>query len=496
MIRLLAFTCAIVANLSAWSQELVKVKGIYYQVFDAAAVVVAPPDYDQVSYSGDVVLESKVKNLPVTTISEGAFTCCENLTSVTMPETMTFVDSRSFVYCSNLKSVYLSKNVNTVCSPMAVQCPKLTSVIVDKDNKHLDSRDGCNAVIETETDKLIAGCIATAVPGTVKEIGQWAFASCDGLESIVIPNGVRKIGSYAFSDCGDLKSVSLPGSLLLLDSYAFTNCASLSSIVIPKSVMVIGTTPFNYCESLASIIVEEGNQAYDSRNGCNAIIETATNRLIQGCNTTVIPGTVEEIAQFSFMGSAIKNVEVPEGVKSIGKFAFMSCQSVESVKISGSVTSMGEGAFCVCNSLKDVVIEKGLKEIPVGAFSSCFQLQNVVIPSSVKYIGQNAFIAINIESFLVEAATPPVIDLNAFGQTPNVNIIVPEGSKGLYEQDETWSKYGEISETKVASIGDVKREKAAAGRGVYTLSGQRVESMDKPGVYVVDGVKVVLRRNR
>ena len=106
----------------------------------------------------------------------------------------------------------------------------------------------------------------------VTSIGEWAFYDCRGLTSVTIPNSVTSIGERAFSDCH-----------------------GLTSVTIPNSVTEIGSGAFDACSGLTSIKVESGNSVYDSRENCNAIIETATNTLISGCKNTIIPNSITKI---------------------------------------------------------------------------------------------------------------------------------------------------------------------------------------------------------
>jgi len=143
-------------------------------------------------------------------------------------------------------------------------------------------------------------------------IGEWAFWNCYALTSVIIGNSVMSIGDEAFY-----------------------GCSSLTSITIPNSVTSIGGEAFGSCDNLISIVVISGNDTYDSRENCNAIIETATNTLIAGCKNTIIPNSVT----------------------SIGSSAFALCTSLTSVTIPNSVTSIGDEAFQWCSALKTVICE-------------------------------------------------------------------------------------------------------------------------------------------
>ena len=141
-------------------------------------------------------------------------------------------------------------------------------------------------------------------------------------------------------------------SVTSISSYAFALCNSLTSVTIPNSVTSIGEYVFNDCTNLTSLIVSEDNNNYDSRNNCNAIIETATNTLIFVCKNTVIPNSVTGIGNGAFCGSAgLSSMTIPNNVTSIGKGAFASYISLSSMTIPISITSIGNGAFANCTGL-------------------------------------------------------------------------------------------------------------------------------------------------
>ena len=135
---------------------------------------------------------------------------------------------------------------------------------------------------------------------TVTSIGRGAFSSCEGLTSVNIPNSVTTIGEAAFDWCSRLTSVTMCNSVTTIEKEAFSYCSGLTSVTIPNSVTSIGVDAFEACNGLTSIFVEQGNMAYDSRENCNAIIESSTNTLIQGCKKTIIPNSVTAIGKYAF----------------------------------------------------------------------------------------------------------------------------------------------------------------------------------------------------
>ena len=172
------------------------------------------------------------------------------------------------------------------------------------------------------------------IPDSVTRIGNEAFRDCSALTSIEIPDSVTKIGLFAFLDCSSLTSVVIPDSVTKIGDWAFWGCEGLTSIVIPDSVTKIGEDAFLGCSALTSIIVDKGNRHYDSRENCNAIIESDTNTLIVGCSNTVIPDSVTEIEKTAFRGrSGLTSIVIPDSITKIGPGAFWRCSGLTSIVI-------------------------------------------------------------------------------------------------------------------------------------------------------------------
>ena len=282
----------------------------------------------------------------VTSIESYTFERCTGLTSITIPNSITSIIYGAFSGCTSLTSIEIPSSVTSIDRSAFSRCTGFTSIIVDKNNKVYDSRNNCNAIVETATNTLLLGCNNTMIPNSIASIGYGAFYGCSGLAFIEIPGSVTSIGRDAFSGC----------------------------------------------TGLTSIIVDENNKVYDSRDNCNAIVETATNTLLRGCNNTMIPNSITSIGSSAFDGcTGLTSIGLPSGVTSIGSSAFEGCTGLTSITIPSSVTSIYGYAFEGCTSLTSIEISGGVTSIEYFAFCGCTGLTYITIPSSVKSIGSEAF---------------------------------------------------------------------------------------------------------
>ncbi|MDE5999214.1 MAG: leucine-rich repeat domain-containing protein [Bacteroidaceae bacterium] len=142
--------------------------------------------------------------------------------------------------CSSLTSVEIPSSVTSLGEACFFGCSSLVSIVVDANNPVYDSREGCNAIIETGSNTMIAGCKSTSIPPSVTSLGNGCFSGCSSLTSVEIPSSVTSLGNSCFSDCSSLTSVEIPSSVTSLGDNCFRNCSSLTSVEIPSSVTSLG----------------------------------------------------------------------------------------------------------------------------------------------------------------------------------------------------------------------------------------------------------------
>ncbi len=403
---------ALLSVVSAYADSVL-IGGLFYNIdyLHGTTATVTSPNYrlGVEEYSGDITIPTEVtynqRTYPVTSIGWRAFAGCTGLTSITIPNSVTSIGEKAFYSCTGLTSITIPNSVTSIGKYAFDGCTSLTSITIPNSvtsigEKAFYSCTGLTSVsigngVTSIGDYAFSGCTgltSVTIGNSVTSIGEYAFEDCWRLTSVTIPNSVTSIGWDAFAGCTGLTSITIPNSVTSIGNCAFYGCTGLTSITIPNSVTSIGAGAFEKCSGLTSIVVESGNTIYDSRENCNAIIETATNELIQGCNTTIIPNSVTSIGSSAFRGCiGLTSITIPNSVTSIKSYTFSGCAGLTSITIPNSVTSIGWDAFTGCTGLTSITIPNSVTSIEISAFYGCTGLTSVTIPNSVTSIGGSAF---------------------------------------------------------------------------------------------------------
>ena len=473
--KLLAALFAMLMPLLANAHDF-EVDGIYYKITSSTDLTVAVTykgsSYDSYSYEykGTVTIPTTVtyenKTYSVTSIEERAFYKCSSLTSVTIPESIISIGVSAFMNCTG----ELIVNCNIPSSSSVYDNPFYGSnfkkaTIGDK----VTSIGACAFSWCTELTTIV-------IPESVTEIGDHAFYYCTSLGAITLPEAITAIANSVFSECKSLTSITIPKNVTSIGKNAFYRCSSLTSITIPKNITSIGDGALGFCSGLTSINVEDGNTKYDSRGGCNAIIQTRINNLIAGCSTTIIPEDITSIGNYAFSDrNNLTTIAIPNKVTSIGDYAFYGCSGLTSLVIPESVTSLGDysfnnctgeltvncnipsrtflnsapfagaefskitigpkvttigqGAFWMCRNFTSIVIPESVTTIGGSAFEDCSNLSSVTFAenSQLTSIGQGAFQACSKLSFINIPASVSSIEFDAFNKCRGLTTItIPE----------------------------------------------------------------------
>ena len=332
------------------------------------------------------------------------FQGCQNIKTISIPNSVTKIEGHAFDSCSSLTSVEIPNSVTSILYKAFFDCPNLQSVEIPNTSIYIVPDDGYNPQpyyvvrydsginnLTTETKEVIKGVIleepmtfipnkflrgyssmeSVTIPNSVLIIGEEAFYGCSRLTNVEIPNSVTTIERHAFWQCSSLMSVKIPNSVTTIGNNAFAGCKSLTSVEIPNSVTTIGNNAFGSCKSLTSVEIPNSVTVLESNVFSNC----------SNLSSVVIPNSVITIGDQAFQDcSSLSNVVIPNSVMTIGNQAFQGCSSLSSLIIPNSVTNIVEGAFNGCSSLQKISLLGDHVNFTGNPFVNCSSLQYVEVP--------------------------------------------------------------------------------------------------------------------
>ena len=384
--------------------QTVEWEGVVYEIDTTIgeAKVVKVTNHEQKEYP---IQESFVlggRTYPVTSISTGAFWYCYEMESLAIPKYVVNIELPLFYYFY----------------------PPLSSIEVAPENPKYNSRNGCNALIETSTNTLLLGSNNTIIPQNVTSIAQYAFAGLKGLKSFSLPNTVTRIEEYAFVATRNLTDVRFSDSLTFIGDFAFYN-SGLTTIKLPNSLRHIGDFAFLFCGDSPSYfpgpLTLPDSMDYMGRGAFwNSKISSA-----------VIPRNLKSIREGTFFNCKfLTTITIPETVTNIADSAFLGCESLSDINIQGSsLQRIGHSAFKDCESLSSINVPNSVKEICDSAFLRCRSLSYVNIPPTLSFLG-SAFKSSHIRSVNLPPNLTEIRD-ETFSYTGLESVIIPNSVKRI-----------------------------------------------------------------
>lgn len=461
--------------------------GISYELTDSQSVAVIKKSSP---YSGQIILPEQViyrgHTLNVSRIDDSAFEYTE-ISAIRLPNSLTSIGKYAFRGCEKLTAIIIPKSVISIEKGVFSSCPILSSIVVETGNTMYDSRDNCNAIIETRSATLISGCNTATIPNTCRCIGEGAFFDCQAIDRIQIPEGIIAIKTGAFSNCQALISVHLPNSLVHIENSAFNYCMRLQQINMPKNLIKIGTFAFSNCPQLKNIAVEgvtpatmavnafseetyqyaivtfptiEISKKYANATGWNQFSHRAVS-----WETFNQDGIWYNVGQTEAVVIADPNgkdyaggIDIPSNVMRDKKFftviavdnnAFAFCTLVTHLTLPIGITKIGDNAFKGCRSITDLNIPIGVTTIGEDAFALCSDLGEIVLPSTIAHIGEFAFRdCTRLTKIVINSSTPVAINANVFSRDTydNAILFVPSDALELYHDMLGWKNFAHIEE--------------------------------------------------
>ncbi len=343
----------------------------------------------------------------LTTIGSYAFDGCSSIISIEIPDTVTLIDYGSFRECTNLRRLYLPKNIQTggYATEKAYPGPFYGCLNL----KNVTFGEG-TTIINTGIFQY-TGIEEITIPENVTEIAYKAFVDCIKLKNINWNKKLTKIGAKAFGGCVLLEEAILPDTLRVVGTGAFQNNSSLKKVYLPKNTVagdyVLENSqypaPFNNCLNIETIEfatgikrIPKGMFGYTGIKNITIpnTVTTIEDKAFYSCKyleTVTIPSSVKKIGSRVFNNSGIKELIIPNTVESIGTYLVAGDKALTKITLPNTLTSIPDGTCLQCTNLKEITLPEKVTEINYEAFKECESLEKINWSKSIKYIKSYTF---------------------------------------------------------------------------------------------------------
>lgn len=419
--------------------------GVKYRLYRSsqeAEVIKSPNANGKLTIPSFIIKKDKKYN--VTTIKEEAFSSNNNIQELYISEGIKIVEKNSF-----------PSRLSKVSVPNSIEVFEVYYLGYSYISTTLEKNvfNGCEYLGNDENPYVVLVGANSSLPNTL-DLPDGLKVICEGLsdryiENVILPDSVTSIEYRAFANCTLLENIiiSEESNLKHIKQGAFNGCIKLKELYIPKNCVdvegaIIGDfANENYKNNLESINVHPDNKLYDSRENCNAIIETKTNKLLVGCGNTIIPNNIVVLGENSFAGVNFYfyELEFPESLIKIEDNAFAN-SNIKLVTLNEKLEYLGNHVFYGCSYLEKLIINKNIKEIGTSICEDCSNIKKLVIPFIGKSMNEKNEREFNLSYLFLDTKNFGVSSVNK----PNLTIYIMPKEKYTIKKGSISGTFKEI----------------------------------------------------
>jgi len=419
-------------------------------------------------------LETEITDLVipegVTAINPYVFNNCVGLSSVKLPNSISAIEDYTFASCTNLSQITLGSGIRSISKNAFTGCKNITKLVIP-DVAAWCSIEGVNYLttnkpyLYSDENTVMTDVV---IPEGVETLGDYAFYLCRGFSSVTLPNSLKSIGYWAFRNCTDLFTLRLGNGINSIGTSAFDGCSKMKKIVIPDISVLFN---ISYADKSSNPVYIAGHIYSDETTEIKELVIPESVKSIgdymfykcAGLTSLVIPNSVESIGSYAFyQADGLKSVQVGNGLKSIGTNAFYKCYRINKVIVSDisnwcGITFNGTTSNPLYpgtghlykdeeNEIIDLFIPYGVSVISNNAFAGTKHLKSVDLPESIMSMGSSVFPnSTSLTKVTIRRPDPIEIGPYVFNNY-KATLYVPTGSKQAYSEAEVWKQFNLIEE--------------------------------------------------